>query len=36
MKLIKKDELFHIPQTQAYCNYEFSKWDSKITTPPGL
>ncbi|PPQ92704.1 hypothetical protein CVT25_014011 [Psilocybe cyanescens] len=30
------DEPFHIPQAQAYCRGEFSSWDSKITTPPGL
>ena len=31
-----KDEPFHIPQAQAYCRGEFSSWDPKITTPPGL
>lgn len=31
-----KDEPFHIPQAQAYCRGEFSTWDPKITTPPGL
>ncbi|KAF5356234.1 hypothetical protein D9756_004172 [Leucocoprinus leucothites] len=30
------DEPFHIPQVQAYCRGEFSTWDPKITTPPGL
>lgn len=30
------DEIFHVPQTQQYCNGSFSKWDNKITTPPGL
>ncbi|KAF8905457.1 glucosyltransferase [Gymnopilus junonius] len=30
------DEPFHIPQAQAYCRGEFSTWDPKITTPPGL
>ncbi|KAH8997481.1 glucosyltransferase [Lactarius akahatsu] len=30
------DEPFHIPQVQAYCNGEWSYWDPKITTPPGL
>lgn len=30
------DEIFHIPQAQAYCRNEFSRWDSKITTLPGL
>lgn len=31
-----QDEPFHIPQAQAYCNGEWSTWDPKITTPPGL
>ncbi|XP_076369992.1 alpha-1,2-glucosyltransferase Alg10 [Tachypleus tridentatus] len=30
------DEIFHIPQTQSYCKGNFTKWDPKITTPPGL
>ncbi|THU91646.1 glucosyltransferase [Dendrothele bispora CBS 962.96] len=30
------DEPFHIPQAQAYCRNEFTTWDPKITTPPGL
>ncbi|KAG8994174.1 glucosyltransferase [Tulasnella sp. 427] len=30
------DEPFHIPQAQAYCRGEWSHWDPKITTPPGL
>ncbi|TYZ62605.1 hypothetical protein PybrP1_002365 [[Pythium] brassicae (nom. inval.)] len=30
------DEVFHIPQTQQYCNGDFVTWDSKITTLPGL
>lgn len=30
------DEIFHIPQAQQYCVGNFSYWDSKITTPPGL
>ncbi|KAJ3574615.1 hypothetical protein NP233_g1656 [Leucocoprinus birnbaumii] len=30
------DEPFHIPQAQAYCRGEFTTWDPKITTPPGL
>ncbi|EPQ61060.1 glucosyltransferase [Gloeophyllum trabeum ATCC 11539] len=30
------DEPFHVPQAQAYCRGEFSYWDPKITTPPGL
>ncbi|KAK8127326.1 glycosyltransferase family 59 protein [Apiospora sp. TS-2023a] len=32
----KKDEFFHIPQTQVYCQGRYSQWDDKITTPPGL
>lgn len=31
-----KDEVFHIPQAQAYCRNEWYHWDNKITTPPGL
>ncbi|KAF8168233.1 glucosyltransferase [Crassisporium funariophilum] len=30
------DEPFHILQAQAYCRAEYSRWDPKITTPPGL
>ncbi|KAI9511775.1 glucosyltransferase [Russula earlei] len=30
------DEPFHVPQVQAYCNRDWSYWDPKITTPPGL
>lgn len=30
------DEVFHIPQAQKYCRYQFSEWDPKITTLPGL
>ncbi|KAK9478091.1 alpha-2-glucosyltransferase Alg10 [Lipomyces japonicus] len=30
------DEIFHIPQTQQYCAGNYSSWDGKITTPPGL
>lgn len=30
------DEVFHIPQAQKYCDGNFTEWDSKITTPPGL
>ncbi|KIP06942.1 glycosyltransferase family 59 protein [Phlebiopsis gigantea 11061_1 CR5-6] len=30
------DEPFHVPQAQAYCDGNFSYWDPKITTPPGL
>ncbi|KAH9209790.1 DIE2/ALG10 family-domain-containing protein [Leptodontidium sp. 2 PMI_412] len=30
------DEVFHIPQAQAYCNGRYDVWDPKLTTPPGL
>ncbi|KAE9363218.1 glycosyltransferase family 59 protein [Stipitochalara longipes BDJ] len=30
------DEVFHIPQAQAYCVGRFDVWDPKLTTPPGL
>ncbi|KDQ54880.1 glycosyltransferase family 59 protein [Jaapia argillacea MUCL 33604] len=30
------DEPFHVPQAQAYCRGEWSAWNPKITTPPGL
>ncbi|KAH8590491.1 DIE2/ALG10 family-domain-containing protein [Bisporella sp. PMI_857] len=30
------DEVFHIPQAQAYCVGDFHIWDPKLTTPPGL
>ena len=30
------DEIFHIPQAQRYCDGNFTEWDSKITTLPGL
>ena len=30
------DEIFHIPQAQQYCSGNFSAWDPKITTLPGL
>jgi alpha-1,2-glucosyltransferase len=30
------DEIFHVPQAQAYCNAQFNYWNDKITTPPGL
>ncbi|ODQ66631.1 hypothetical protein NADFUDRAFT_57500 [Nadsonia fulvescens var. elongata DSM 6958] len=30
------DEIFHIPQTQRYCDEDYYSWDPKITTPPGL
>lgn len=30
------DEIFHVPQAQAYCQGRFLQWDPMITTPPGL
>jgi alpha-1,2-glucosyltransferase len=30
------DEVFHVPQAQAYWSGQWSRWDPKITTPPGL
>ena len=30
------DEIFHISQAQRYCDGDYSTWDPKITTPPGL
>jgi alpha-1,2-glucosyltransferase len=30
------DEVFHIPQAQAYWAGNWTQWDSKLTTPPGL
>ena len=30
------DEVFHVPQAKAYCDGNFSHWDDKITTLPGL
>ncbi|KAG1757259.1 glycosyltransferase family 59 protein [Suillus lakei] len=30
------DEPFHVPQALTYCRGEWSTWDPKITTPPGL
>lgn len=30
------DEVFHIPQAQAYCRGEYWVWNDKITTFPGL
>ncbi|CAH0403791.1 unnamed protein product [Chilo suppressalis] len=30
------DELFHIPQGLAFCERNFTYWDPKITTLPGL
>ena len=31
-----QDEPFHVPQTQQYYKGNFSEWDPKITTFPGL
>lgn len=30
------DEAFHVPQAQAYWAHQWTHWDPKITTPPGL
>jgi hypothetical protein len=30
------DEVFHVPQAQAYYAGRWGDWDDKITTPPGL
>ncbi|KAK3932622.1 Dol-P-Glc:Glc(2)Man(9)GlcNAc(2)-PP-Dol alpha-1,2-glucosyltransferase [Frankliniella fusca] len=30
------DEVFHIPQARRYCDGNFTEWDPKITTLPGL
>lgn len=30
------DEVFHVPQTLRYCAGNFTQWDPKITTLPGL
>lgn len=30
------DEIFHVQQTQTYCDGRFSEWNQKITTFPGL
>ena len=30
------DEIFHVKQTQAYCAGNWTSWDPKITTFPGL
>lgn len=30
------DEVFHIPQANAYYKGNWTHWDDKITTPPGL
>lgn len=31
-----QDEIFHVPQAQAYCDGDWGYWDSALTTPPGL
>lgn len=30
------DEIFHVPQTQRYCQGNITYYDPKLTTPPGL
>ncbi|KAK0535019.1 glucosyltransferase [Tilletia horrida] len=30
------DEIFHIPQAEAYCEGRWDVWDPKLTTPPGV
>ncbi|OXB61776.1 hypothetical protein ASZ78_007420 [Callipepla squamata] len=30
------DEVFHVPQAQAYCQGHWLQWNPMITTPPGL
>lgn len=30
------DEIFHVPQAQRYCKGNFTYYDPKLTTPPGL
>ncbi|XP_076243819.1 alpha-1,2-glucosyltransferase Alg10 [Calliopsis andreniformis] len=30
------DEVFHVPQTLQYCSGNFTQWNPKITTLPGL
>ena len=29
------DEIFHIGQSQSYCEFDYTSWDPKITTFPG-
>ena len=36
LKSLVRYRIFHIPQAQAYCNGDWSRWDPKLTTPPGL
>lgn len=31
-----QDEIFHVPQAQAYCRGDWKYWDPALTTPPGL
>ncbi|CAG7968117.1 unnamed protein product [Penicillium olsonii] len=30
------DEVFHVPQAQAYWAHKWTQWNPKLTTPPGL
>ncbi|CAL1527084.1 unnamed protein product [Lymnaea stagnalis] len=30
------DEIFHVPQAQQYCSFNFTSWNPMITTLPGL
>lgn len=30
------DEIFHVDQMQHYCQGNFTYWNAKISTPPGL
>lgn len=30
------DEIFHVTQAQTYCDGNFTEWNDKITTLPGL
>ncbi|GAA5842948.1 hypothetical protein JCM9279_004038 [Rhodotorula babjevae] len=30
------DEIYHVPQAQAYCRGDWRYWDPALTTPPGL
>ena len=30
------DEIFHVTQAQSYCDGNFTEWNDKITTLPGL
>lgn len=33
---IAQDEIFHVGQAQTYCRGQWTTWDPKLTTPPGL